>query len=297
MNNIVEFQVTATIETALKKLSKANIAVYKLKKRASHLQFGVRQEYSEKVFAIFSHPCYNTVIVKKSGVERLKVFLKRRFGLLVGGALFVAAAVVSSNAVLKIKVVGSGDYLSPQIISIARSCGAREWSFCRNLDAPLLQSEIMALPDVNFCTVRRDGAYLLIDVRTEEEHTSRADDKPLKATVDGEVYRIVAICGTPEVEEGWRVTKGDVLIGAYELNAEGEQIPCLAVGFAEIKAHARLSLVYDKESEENAQSALKAASLYSETVLERSYNVSPCEGGVKYEVSFTYLERVAINME
>lgn len=297
MNNIVEFQVTATMETALKKLSKANIAVYKLKKRSSRVQFGVQQEYSEKVFAIFSHSCYNTAIVKKSGVERLKIFIKRRFGLIVGGALFVAAAVGSGNAVLKIKVIGNGEYLSPQIISIAESCGAREWSFCRNLDTPLMQSKIMALPDVNFCSVRRDGAYLLIDVRTEEEHTSKADNKPLKATVDGEVYRIVAICGTPEAVEGQRVSAGDVLIGAYELSAEGEPTSCLAVGFAEIKATAEMSLFYTEESEENAQTALKAAALYSDTVLERSYKVSPCDGGVKYDVSFTYLKRVAINME
>lgn len=297
MNNIVEFQVTSTLENALKKLSKANIAVYKLKKRSSRVQFGVRQEYIEKVFAIFSHSCYNTVIVKKSGAERLKIFLKRRFGLIVGGVLFVAAAALSGNAVLKIKVVGSGGYLSPQIISIAKSCGAREWSFCRNLDAPLMQAKIMALPDVNFCSVRRDGAYLLIDVRCEEEHTLRADDKPLLSPIEGEVYRIVAICGTPLAAEGQRVEKGGVLIGAFELSAEGEQIPCLAVGFAEIKASARLSFVYPEESEENAKSALSAAALYSDEVLERWLTVSPCEGGVKYEVSFTYLKRVAVNME
>lgn len=297
MNNIVEFQVTATLETALKKLSKANIAVFRLKKRSSRVQFGVRQEYMEKVFAIFSHPCYNTVIVKKSGVERLKLFIKRRFGLIAGCVLFVAAAVASGNAVLKIKVIGNGDYLSPQIISIANSCGAREWSFCRNLDAPLMQSKIMALPDVNFCSVRRDGAYLLIDVRTEEEHTQKADDKPLKSPVEGEVYRIVAICGTAEVKEGQSVSSGGVLIGAYELSADGGRIPCLAVGFAEIKAKARVSQIFPEESEENAQAALKSAALYSDTVLERSYKVSPCEGGVMYEVSFTYLKRVAINME
>lgn len=297
MNNIVEFQVTSTLETALKKLSKANIAVYKLKKRSSQVQFGVQQEYIEKVFAIFSHPCYNTVIVKKSGAQRLKIFLKRRFGLVIGSALFVAAAATSGNAVLKIKVIGNGEYLSPQIISIAQSCGAREWSFCRELDAPLMQAKIMALPDVNFCSVRRDGAYLLIDVRTEEEHTSRADDKPLLSPIAGEVYRIVAICGTPEAAEGQSVDADTVLIGAYELSAEGEQIPCLAVGFAEIKAKARLSLFYTEENEQNTQSALKAAALYSDEVLERSYTVSPCEGGVTYEVSFTYLKRVAINME
>lgn len=297
MNNIVEFQVTATLEGALKKLAKANIAVYKLKKRASRVQFGVRQEYTQKVFAIFSHSCYNTVIVKKSGVQRLKIFLKKRFALIVGGALFVAAAVTSGNAVLKIKVVGSGEYLSPQIISIARSCGAREWSFCRNMDAPLMQARIMALPDVSFCSVRRDGAYLLIDVRTEAEHTAHADDKPLRAPVSGEIYRIVAICGTSEKATGDRVEAGDVLIGAYELSADGGQTPCLAVGFAEIKAGATLSLVFPEENEENTQAALKAAALYSDEVLEKSYTVSPCEGGVTYKVSFTYLKRVAINME
>lgn len=297
MNNIVCFEVTATMETALKKLSKANIAVYKLKKRSSRVQFGVRQEYVEKVFAIFSHPCYNTVIIKNSGVTRLKLFLQKRFGLIAGAVVFIAAAVISGNTVLKIKIVGNGGYLERQIISIASECGAREWSFCRNLDAPLMQSKIMALPDVNFCSVKRDGAYLLIDVRTEEEHTSRADCKPLTANVSGEVYRLVAICGTPERKEGDGVSVGEVLIGAYELSADGERIPCLAVGFAEIKAKAEISLFYGEESEQNAQSALKAAALYSDTVLERSYTVSPCEGGVKYEVSFTYLKRVAVNME
>lgn len=285
------------METALKKLSKANIAVCKLKKRSSRVQFGVRQEYVEKVFAIFSHPCYNTVIIKNSGVTRLKLFLQKRFGLIAGAVVFIAAAVISGNTVLKIKIVGNGGYLERQIISIASECGAREWSFCRNLDAPLMQSKIMALPDVNFCSVKRDGAYLLIDVRTEEEHTSRADCKPLTANVSGEVYRLVAICGTPERKEGDGVSVGEVLIGAYELSADGERIPCLAVGFAEIKAKAEISLFYGEESEQNAQSALKAAALYSDTVLERSYTVSPCEGGVKYEVSFTYLKRVAINME
>lgn len=297
MNNIVCFEVTATMETALKKLSKANIAVYKLKKRSSRVQFGVRQEYVEKVFAIFSHPCYNTVIIKNSGVTRLKLFLQKRFGLIAGAVVFIAAAVISGNTVLKIKIVGNGGYLERQIISIASECGAREWSFCRNLDAPLMQSKIMALPDVNFCSVKRDGAYLLIDVRTEEEHTSKADCKPLTANVSGEVYRLVAICGTPERKEGDGVSVGEVLIGAYELSADGERIPCLAVGFAEIKAKAEISLFYGEESEQNAQSALKAAALYSDTVLERSYTVSPCEGGVKYEVSFTYLKRVAVNME
>ncbi|MDE6557703.1 MAG: sporulation protein YqfD [Clostridia bacterium] len=297
MNNIVEFEVTASPETALKKLAKADIAVYKLKKHGSKLHFGVSQEYVEKVFAIFSHSCYNTVIRKKSAKMRLISFMKVRFGLVAGAVIFAAAAFLSGNTVLRIKVIGNGAYLEEQVIAIAAECGAKEWSACRNLDAPLLQSRVMALSGVSFCSVQRDGAYLLIDVHTEEEHSSKLDFEPLKADIDGEVYRIVAICGTAERQAGDKVAAGDVLIGAYELSEEGEGNPCIAVGFAEISVKASVSLVFDKESEENTEAALKAATLYSERVLERSYKVSPCEGGVTYDVQFTYIKTVAINME
>ncbi|MDE6075482.1 MAG: sporulation protein YqfD [Clostridia bacterium] len=297
MNNNVEFSITCPPETALKKLTKANIAVFKLKKHGSTLTFGVLQEYSEKVFAIFSHPCYNITVKRHSAKTRALTFLKRRFGLVMGAAVFVCAAVVSGNVVMRIKVTGNGSYLSESIISIANECGAREWSLCRKLDAPLLQAKILALPDVNFCSVQREGAYLIIDVRTEEEHTAKVNYQPLKADVSGEVYRIVAICGTAERAQGDKVNAGDILIGAYELTEEGESHPCLAVGFAEITASASLSLYYDKESAENTEEALKAAALYSDRIVSQSYTVAPCDGGVKYDVTFSYIETVAINME
>ncbi len=297
MNNIVEFSITCPPETALKKLTKANIAVFKLKKHGSTLTFGVLQEYSEKVFAIFSHPCYNITVKRHSAKTRALTFLKRRFGLVIGAAVFVCAAAVSGNVVMRIKVTGNGSYLSERIISIANECGAREWSLCKKLDAPLLQAKILALPDVNFCSVQREGAYLIIDVRTEEEHTAKVNYQPLKADVSGEVYRIVAICGTAERAQGDKVNAGDILIGAYELTEEGESNPCLVVGFAEITANASLSLYYDKESEENTEEALKAAALYSDRIVSQSYTVAPCDGGVKYDVTFSYIETVAINME
>lgn len=293
----MEFEVTSSPETALKKLAKANIAVYKLKKSGFKLRFGVRQEYTQKVFAIFSHSCYNTVIIKKSWEMRLASFAKRRFGIILGGALFLAACALSSNVIFKIKVVGNGGYLSEQITSIARECGADEWSFCRGLDAPLLQSKVMALPGVNFCSVQRAGSYLLIDVHTEDEHTVKLDYKPLASPLSGEVYSIVAICGTPLKVAGDKIAAGEQLIAAYEVSADGSKTECLAVGFAYIKAQASLSLFYESESESNAQSALKAAQLYSDKILESGYTVAPCDGGVNYKVTFTYLIAVAANME
>lgn len=297
MNNIVEFEITATPETALKKLSKAGIAVYKLKKRGSSLGFGVEREYVQKVFAIFAHPCYNIKVKKRSGRERLVSFMKKRFGLVIGAAAFCILTTLSSGVVFRIKIVGNGAYLGGSILSIAEECGARVWSPCRGMDVPVMQARIMSLPDVNFCSVQRAGSYLIIDVRTEGEHTAKVDYQPLKASVSGKVTRLVAVCGTAERSVGDSVSAGDVLIGAYEVNANGEGAKCLAVGFAEIAASASISSFYECESEENRQSALKAANLYSDRILESSCTARPCEGGVTYEVTFTYLVTVAVNME
>lgn len=297
MNNLTEFELTAATETALKKLTKAEIPVYKLKKKGARLRFSTNSEYTKKVFAIFAHPCYNVVVKKDSPKNRLKGFFGRRFGLVAGAALFVAAAIISGNSVLKIKVTGSGSYLSPQVLSIAYECGAKEYSLCKGLDKPLLQAKVLALPGVNFCSVQRQGAYLVIDVQAENENFATTEYKPLVSSVSGVVEEVVAICGTPEKAAGDNVMAGDTLIGAYALDEEGQSSKCLAVGFARIASTVTLTVFFDCESEDNARNALSSASLYSDEIVKRSYKVKPCDGGVNYEVTFTYIKTESINIQ
>ena len=297
MNNLVHFSVTATVETALKKLNKVNIAVYKLKKRGVNVYFAVEEEYKQKVFAIFSHPCYNIGIRRESAKTRFLKFFSRRFGLVAGAAVFLAACVLSNVLVLKIKVVGSGSYLSPQVIAAAEECGARRGTFCSGLDKPLLTSRILALPQVSFCSVQKKGSYLVIEVATDDEHSAQTNFNPLVANTDGEVYRLVVLSGTAEKAEGNTVQSGETLIGAYRLTESGESQPALAVGFAEIKRTATLTVFFENESDKNLASAYAATALYSDRVLEKSHKVNPCEGGVNYDITFTYLVTLAINME
>lgn len=297
MNNLVSFTVTATPETALKKLAKADIAAYKVRKVNKILYFSVNREYVEKVFAIFAHPCYNVSIRRESAKMRFKLFAARRFGLFIGAAAFVACAVLSNLMVLKIKVTGSGSYLSPYVLTIAKECGAEEWGFCPSLDKPVLTARVLALKGVNFCSVQRRGAYLIIDVAAEEEGSASLSYKNLTAPRSGEIYRLVTVCGTAEKVAGDKVEAGETLIGAYVTAVDGERKEALAVGFAEIMVDGELSLFFENEGEESATAALSATSLYSEKVLKREYKVYPCEGGFTYKVTFTYLVTAAINME
>lgn len=297
MNNKVIFEVYARPEIALKKLAKAQIPVSNLKINGAKIRFGVNREYSEKVFAIFNHPCYNTVIKQKSARMRFASFCKNRLGILIGAAAFLIVSLASQSLVLRIKITGNADYLSPQILQLADECGAREWTTCSRLDKPLLRSKITALSGVEFCSVTRQGWFLVIDVHAQDTVGNSADYSPLYAEKSGRLYALTAICGTPEKNVGDEVEAGDVLIAAYETSEDGTKRQCLAVGFAEIEIHASLSLFYESENEQNTQSALSATSLYSERVLEKSYRVKPCDGGVYYEVTFTYLYIQSCNMD
>ena len=297
MNNLVQFCVTTTVETALNKLNRGNIAVYKLRKRGREVYFSVKEEYTQKVFAIFSHACYNVCIKRAGAKARVGNFLKRRFGLIVGAAAFAAACIIANSLVLSVKIVGSGSYLSEQVLAITRDCGARIGTFCGNLDKPLLTSRILALPNVTFCSVQRRGSYLIIEVQTDEQHSSQTDSRPLVSDCDGEIYRIVVLSGTAEKAEGDAVRAGETLIGAYRLTESGESQSALAVGFAEIKRSASITLFFESESEQNALSALAATALYSDNVIEKSFKVNPCEGGVNYDVDFTYIVTLSINMQ
>ena len=297
MSNLTGFCATTTVENALKKLAKANIAVYKLKKQRSTVYFYVEQEYVQKVFAIFSHPCYNIRIKQKSAKTRLKNFLAIRFGLVVGALLFTAACVLSNAIVLKVKVVGNGSYLSPRVLAAASDCGVKIGTPCFNLDKPLLTSRILSMPEVTFCSVQRKGSYLVIEVQTDEEHAPQTKAQSLASNCEGEVRRIVVISGTAEVGEGQKVTAGETLIGAYRVTESGERQDALAVGYVEIIKSANVTIFFESESEQNALKALAATALYSDEVIEKSFKVNPCDGGFNYDVAFKYIITLSINMQ
>lgn len=297
MRDLTEFSVTATAETVLKKLSKAGLPVYSLKKRGNRLFFRAESGNIKKVFAIFAHPCYNINVSKKSPKSRLLRFLSARFGLAVGAAAFVAAACFSQNFIFRIDVTGSGSYLKEEVLAVMRSQGVESGCYFRGLDEPLALSAIMALPDVTFCTIQKRGSVLVVDVQTDGQSGVVSDYRDLLSDVSGCVLSVSAICGTAAVAEGDEVAKGQTLIGAYYTDAAGERISCLAVGFATLSCAAVVSVPADGESDENRALALSAALLYSEDILTRSVRVRKAESGVIYEVSFTYRHTVKINME
>ncbi|MGN1104479.1 MAG: sporulation protein YqfD [Candidatus Coproplasma sp.] len=297
MNNKVIFEVTATPETVLKKLAKAQIPAGLVKAEGAKVRFGVNSEYIQKVFAIFKHPCYNTVIRRKSAKMRLTQFLKNRLGLVVGGVAFIALCLLSQSFVLKVQVTGNAAYLTEQVLSVAEECGVKKYTTCPDLDKPLLTSRITSFENVEFCSVTRKGWALIIDVHVQPQSGQSVNPSPLKAQRAGVIKSLTVLSGTPLKSVGDEVKQGEVIIGNYEVLADGSQRDCLPAGYAEIEVESSITLFYEETSAENERYALASTALYADVVTAKSLKITPCDGGFYYKVDFTYLYTQAWNID
>lgn len=291
------FSVVCTLETLLKRAKKANIALFSVEKRGARIQFSVDDDNAKKVFAIFDKACYNIVIVRKSQKSALLQFFKRRVGVVVGVLLFACARVFADFSVLRIDVVGTGAYLKEQIKYILACNQIKIFGWQKDFDYAVARSQIMALPQVTFCDVEKRGPTLIVNVQTDEEHSAITKRGDLLSDREGTVVKIVATCGTPLKQQGEKVKRGESLIGAYYLNAEGEKTSCLAVGYAVIECSAVADFYASEQNETNDEFAKKLPLIYSESATQIKFLTKKEKDGVVYEVSFTYERTIKINLE
>lgn len=297
MNNLARIRVTAAAETVIKKLSKAQIPLYGLKKQGAYTTFLVKDKTVKKVFAIFSHPCYNVCVIQYGALRSLLRRAAARVGLLVGALVFAVVVTCAQAFVFKVQVVGSGAYLSPQVTAILCDSGIAVGKLYKDVDKPLTIAKIMALPSVTFCSFEKRGTAVIVDVECDEEGSISSTRTPLVSPVSGEVVNITVICGTPRVQEGQAVSRGDELISPFYTDGEGQTVGCLCVGYVDIRVSAVISVSAQSEGEEGLSSALAAVNLYSDEAQITSYSVKTVAEGVIYTVNFTYIHTASINMQ
>lgn len=295
MNRGTEFSIISTAENALRKLKKARIAVYGCKKEGAEFIFRVKDKDTPKIFAIFDKPCYNIKVIKKSVKNRFFSLVAVRAGLVAGAVMFIAVALWANALVLKIEVSGSGSYLEPEVRRIIYSEGAKEFKPYSSFNASVATGKILALPQVTFCNIEKKGSVLIIDVQVDEEHYASVDGKPLISDCNGVVRNVVAVCGTPAVNAGDAVSKGDTLIYAYTISGE-EQINCVAVGYAEIECKGRTEYFSEYDGEDGLKDAYASLLLEDGNIIDKNHIVKPTEGGFIYQIEFTYLRKLSINL-
>lgn len=243
MRAAVEFTVESlSAYRAVEKLAREGVPVLSAQSLGkTTILVKVAAKDRKKAFAILRGSCYNVTNIRSRGLLRLFEGCKRAAGLIVGAAVFTAAALILEARVLRVEISGSGAYYEREIRAILKEEGVGAFSAFPE-DTGAISAKILALDRVEFCSFEMKGGVLTVDVEVGEK-TQRLKRMPLLAPATGVVEELVVVRGTPLLKEGDRVRMGDMVVDCFALFGEnGEER-------REVEVIARVTVRYEAERE------------------------------------------------
>lgn len=215
-----------SVHRAVDRLTREGIEVISARRTQKNgMKVAVNAQDRKKAFAILQGSCYNIKNMRASGMLRVLETARRAVGLLAGTAVALGAVLFLQSRVLRIDVTGSGAYLEPEIRAVLREEGIGYFSEISAAQA--LVPKLLTLPRVDFCTVKGEGGILTVHVEVSDPRVPLAEE-PLLSPADGIVEELVVLRGTPAVQVGDSVVRGQRIVENFVLRGE-EKVLCLVV--------------------------------------------------------------------
>ncbi len=252
------------------KLARAGVPVLCVRMRQKNtVEVHIRAKDVKKTFAILRGSCYNIENLGYFGLARLGANAVRAAGLLFGAVLFLAAVLFCESRVLAVEVVGGGAYYAREVLSVLEEEGVGRFAPMPK-DTGRLTARILRLRNVEFCSFKRRGGILTVEVQCAESEAPIAG-MPLVSSVSGVISELIVLRGTACVSVGDAVEKGQLLVENYSMTGD-KKTPVIVIAKAGIVRE--IDAVYALEGE--AQAAAQAALDFGEF---REIHISKTKGG------------------
>lgn len=266
------------------------VALFDIEKQSpKKMTFAVLTEDEKKVFAILSDLCYNGTVIKRTGSERLRRFLKRRWGALVGALAFVLIAGFSGGVILTPDYGGDAAAYSEQMGKALADSGVVFPAFAFSTDFRALETELLRKNDwLSFVSVKKRGSRLLVTAYLAKTH-GVAENEPkavLLSPVDGVLTRVKAYRGTAVKAVGETVSAGDKLIDGFTL-IRGECKAVTVSGEATVLTSRTFSYFDEEDGKEDAYAAFalsEKGGAYESVTAKKTAE----KDGFRYDITITY---------
>ena len=264
-------------ERALLRLRRAEIPLYDIHKTGKdEITFCVWKKDEERVFAVYPNACYDigqytpytASALGAVGVGKLFENAKKRVGIWIGAVLFLSITAFANDFVFGVEFVGSQVY-ARETYEALDEYGIRLGKKYNGKNADLVCAKLLALDGVEFCSLKKKGMKLYVDVRTDAHTKPSFAQGQMQAKHAGELVSLTVLRGSPLKKAGERVQAGESLVGDWFSTEDGGQVR------VEIIARARIACTYEaKVAAADEESAFAAA--YLQAGLTGEETLSSC---------------------
>lgn len=253
-------------ERALLRLRRAGITLYDVEKTGKDcLRLRVESKEIEKVFAIYPKACYNensyapykVQSLGRTGVGKYLDFAWKRIGFTIGAPLFFAAGLYADGFVFGVEFSASKVY-QREAYALLEEYGVKPFSRYQSGNEDLICSKLLSLEGVEFCSVKKSGLRVVVEMRLGDSLKSEVKKGDMQATHTGEILSITALKGTPLKQIGDTVRVGETIVGGWIETADGERKGTEVIARASIACAYECAVSANDEKEAFAVAYLQA---------------------------------------
>ncbi|MCL2848289.1 MAG: sporulation protein YqfD [Firmicutes bacterium] len=217
----------------INEIKSSGVEIFELdKKSSSKMSIVIRHKEIKKTLAILEKLGYNYTIDRDFSPKTLSKLFMQKLALCVAVVVFISLAIYGYGFVWRLEISGYEKIESAYIRNVLTENGFGVGARRNNLDLLAVRTLINSLDEVLETTVEVRGTTLSVTVieTLDYEPFPIENRTGIFSNFDAEVTRVIANSGTPLVDIGSRVFRGETLIAPHRLDSQGLPVLVPSIG-------------------------------------------------------------------
>lgn len=197
------------------------------------LSFCIRRKDCDKVVAYLKKKCYNIKIKDNVGVSAWLNFIKKHLIALIIFTICLLTAKIVGSTCQQIVVIAPQS-VCDRVYSAIEAAGVTKGTAKGKISLDSIENAVcVAVPEVKYAIADFYGSRLTVSIEMRTQVDQPIDGtvkRDIVASQDGVIVRMLVLNGTPMVNVGDKVTKGQILIKGENIFADGTSKTATAKG-------------------------------------------------------------------
>ncbi len=214
------------LEKFINLLSKNGFNVWNLKKANGTLNGKILASEYKFLHGFGKKSNSKVRLIQKNGLPFIIFKYRKRLGLIVGFVLFILIICFLSFYVWDVQVSGNETIPASEILKTAEELGVFSGSLKKRINFPIVEQAAMSkLENISWMSMNITGSTVNIEVKekiSKPEIFKIGEPCNIVANEDGQIERLETFIGTPVVNSGDIVRKGQLLISGVNETADAK---------------------------------------------------------------------------